>query len=302
MTLQSSGAISLNDIQNEFGGANPIGMNEYYAGGSYVPSGTGSIPSSGTINFAQFYSTQKRFTLNYTVNGATANMNMWNLAVSYGWNQSTPITINLTNASFIYGSDTGQWALHAGGSSWPSTSVLNLTNNGGCYIVGAGGNGGNGSQYTVTQATNGGGGGHAILCNGNLHVNLWNNGGIYGGGGGGGGSASYDFDTYITTGGYCSGYWATYTADGFGGGGGGGYVGGAGGWSNAGAGGWNYGGAGGGGKGGGGGSVGNSGGAATEGRPHPGYSNGSGGSSGYYIYGWGNVSAYTTGSVAGLLA
>ena len=50
MVLQSSGAISLNDIQNEFGGSNPIGINEYYS----VASG---IPSSGTISLNQFYGT-----------------------------------------------------------------------------------------------------------------------------------------------------------------------------------------------------------------------------------------------------
>lgn len=36
--LQSSGAISLANVQAEFGGANPISMSEYYKGGSYVPS------------------------------------------------------------------------------------------------------------------------------------------------------------------------------------------------------------------------------------------------------------------------
>lgn len=36
MTLQASGAIALTEIQSEFGGSNPIGLNEYYKGGSYV--------------------------------------------------------------------------------------------------------------------------------------------------------------------------------------------------------------------------------------------------------------------------
>lgn len=48
MALQSSGAISLNDIQNEFGGSNPISLSEYYG----VASG---IPSSGQISVSQFY-------------------------------------------------------------------------------------------------------------------------------------------------------------------------------------------------------------------------------------------------------
>jgi hypothetical protein len=37
MALQTSGQISLSDIQNEYGGVNPISASEYYRGGSYVP-------------------------------------------------------------------------------------------------------------------------------------------------------------------------------------------------------------------------------------------------------------------------
>lgn len=61
MALQTSGAITLAEIQTEFGGANPISMSEYYAGGAYVPSGTtgtnGAVPTSGQISFSQFYGT-----------------------------------------------------------------------------------------------------------------------------------------------------------------------------------------------------------------------------------------------------
>jgi hypothetical protein len=46
--------ISLSDIQTEFGGANPIGLTEYYSGGPYVPTGVngfrGNVPSSGAIS------------------------------------------------------------------------------------------------------------------------------------------------------------------------------------------------------------------------------------------------------------
>lgn len=52
-------AIALTHIQTEFGGSNPIAINEYYAGGTNVPSGTAnatsvSIPSSGQIAFSNF--------------------------------------------------------------------------------------------------------------------------------------------------------------------------------------------------------------------------------------------------------
>lgn len=46
----SPSAISLNDVQNEFGGSNPIGINEYYGV-------AGGVPSSGTISLANFYGT-----------------------------------------------------------------------------------------------------------------------------------------------------------------------------------------------------------------------------------------------------
>jgi hypothetical protein len=48
MALQASGAISLADIQGEFGGSNPIGLNEYY-------SAAAGIPASGVISIGDFY-------------------------------------------------------------------------------------------------------------------------------------------------------------------------------------------------------------------------------------------------------
>lgn len=61
MTLPTSGPLTLANIQTEFGGANPISLSEYYAGGAYVPSGTtgtyGAVPTSGTISIRNFYGT-----------------------------------------------------------------------------------------------------------------------------------------------------------------------------------------------------------------------------------------------------
>lgn len=60
MTLQTSGNISLTDLQGEFGGTAPLNLTDYYAGGGLVPAGAtdGSgnpIPSSGTIKLTDFY-------------------------------------------------------------------------------------------------------------------------------------------------------------------------------------------------------------------------------------------------------
>jgi len=56
-TPSKTSPISFLDIQNEYGGAAPISLNEYYRGGIYVPTvsstnttGVLNIPTSGTIN------------------------------------------------------------------------------------------------------------------------------------------------------------------------------------------------------------------------------------------------------------
>lgn len=59
MTLQSSGAISLANLQSEFGGSNPISASEYYSGGAHVGSWVSGVPSSGTISLSNFYGKSK---------------------------------------------------------------------------------------------------------------------------------------------------------------------------------------------------------------------------------------------------
>ena len=62
MPLQSSGSITFANIQTEFGGTNPIGINEYYLNGTsgYVTgSGAVGIPTSGQISINQFYGKSK---------------------------------------------------------------------------------------------------------------------------------------------------------------------------------------------------------------------------------------------------
>ena len=57
MALQGSGPISLNDIQTEFGGSNPIGLSEYYRGGSYTTGNNTGVPTGGTLSLSSFYGT-----------------------------------------------------------------------------------------------------------------------------------------------------------------------------------------------------------------------------------------------------
>jgi len=61
MAIPASGAVSLTTIQTEYGGSNPISLNEYYRGGANVPNSTStaSIPTSGAISVANFQGTSK---------------------------------------------------------------------------------------------------------------------------------------------------------------------------------------------------------------------------------------------------
>ena len=59
MVIPSTGAISMNTIQTEFGGSNPISLNEYYRGGNLVPNFANvtinnSVPTSGAISMNNF--------------------------------------------------------------------------------------------------------------------------------------------------------------------------------------------------------------------------------------------------------
>jgi hypothetical protein len=84
MTLPASGAITLDQIQTEFGGSNPISLNEYYRGTGNVTNNNTSVPTSGEISMSDFYSGSVS-TISY-VGG---------LAVAYGGGgTSKTITIN----------------------------------------------------------------------------------------------------------------------------------------------------------------------------------------------------------------
>ena len=60
MGLPGSGALAFSSIQSQFGGSNPISLNEYYRNGSFVPQNqfNMNVPTSGQISVSQFYSTE----------------------------------------------------------------------------------------------------------------------------------------------------------------------------------------------------------------------------------------------------
>lgn len=76
MALPISGALSLTDIQTEFGGTNPISLTEYYKGGAFVLTTdfAPNVPISGTISISDFYGARKTTQTTLTFNTAGDNI------------------------------------------------------------------------------------------------------------------------------------------------------------------------------------------------------------------------------------
>ena len=135
MVLQSSGTISLANIQTEFGGANPISLNEYYLNGAYT-TGTGAagIPTSGQISLNQFYGKEKIVAAGteYMLAGNRAgNMDETGGAgrISYGTNYDDNVAgIGTVFSFFWFGTDYGS----SNNIQWCTNNVL--TFGGGSYL------------------------------------------------------------------------------------------------------------------------------------------------------------------------
>ena len=72
MALQSSGAISLSDLQTEFGGSNPISLSEYYQNASpdLVTANNTNVPNTGnSIDLSDFYGATLAQTVTYEIIG-----------------------------------------------------------------------------------------------------------------------------------------------------------------------------------------------------------------------------------------
>lgn len=89
MTLQTSGAITLTDIQTEFGGSAPTSLSEYYRGGTYVGdiSLNSGIPTSGAISLTDFYGAQDVLPSSFTRIGYVGNssISLQKAADPYRW-------------------------------------------------------------------------------------------------------------------------------------------------------------------------------------------------------------------------
>lgn len=140
--LQSSGTITLLDIQTEFGGSNPISINEYYRGGGLVPniSINNSIPTSGQISLSDFYGATAADIIPNSVNWADMNLTRNNPAFPLfaftantnsqtisGINENITLGVNISLALFddFYGFNGNIYLQrNVNGAGWFSFSSL----------------------------------------------------------------------------------------------------------------------------------------------------------------------------------
>jgi hypothetical protein len=189
MALPSSGPLAFTNIQTEFGGTNPIGLNEYYRGGGLVPvsTTTTTIPSSGTIAANNFYGTANRVDVPLSIASPTYNYDVYTQASTNPAYVAGKANVNVTvSPGVTVGStSTGTYAMLVPSSFSPGDAVT-ITNNG--VIQGMGGDGGPG-QFGASNGIAGNGGGNALYVN--RPVTITNNSVIAGGGGGGGAGAGF---------------------------------------------------------------------------------------------------------------
>jgi hypothetical protein len=172
MTIVSSGTISINSLVAEYGGSAPHAMNEYYRGGGLVAdhSNNANVPTSGTIDLADFYGanntspspTQHNYSMTTGTNGVleygfhTGNYgsispNPQSTAFASGWNP----TITKFNSTTVKANST--ITLECSGtlanSGWDRVVLAPSLNSSGSgqTLYRSGGNHSTGGGYTQWQ-------------------------------------------------------------------------------------------------------------------------------------------------------
>ena len=193
MAIPSSGPLSLDDIQTEFGGTNPIDLSEYYAGGANVPPGTtgdsGPIPTSGEIAVGEFYGSSNRVPIVINNTGTTLKADIYALASADPTYSAGITDVVYNNSGTLYSDARTTASLRTG--IFASGDTLKIVNTG--LIIGKGGDGGDGSPVPSNFPSHasgigpGQGGGRALALQ--FPVTIDNTGGTIAGGGGGGAGA-----------------------------------------------------------------------------------------------------------------
>ena len=96
MAVPGSGAIDLKDLQDEFGGSNPISISEYYRNGGLVPSNNTDVPTSGTVKLSDFYGAVNEIGVTASAASSANLQTLFNNATANSWTSAVPkrYTIN----------------------------------------------------------------------------------------------------------------------------------------------------------------------------------------------------------------
>lgn len=171
MAIHGAGTpLLMTEIQAEFGGANPISINEFYAAGY-------GVPASGVISFNDFYGKAKYLLIDPPAQGQTVAAKVDTVAPGYRGR------IRFKTAATYNAPNTSSYALDFGAAFIEVDGV-------GSVLRGCGGAGGKGGGYNVSP-TAGLAGGPAAHKRGTTTVTGFT---AYGGGGGGGGGAAQHID------------------------------------------------------------------------------------------------------------
>jgi len=111
MTLPCPGptTISLSDIQNEFGGSNPISLSEYYRGGSYTTSNNTNVPTSGAIGLDDFFCGVAEIVAYIT--STTTDLDVSTLFTSSDWSSTVPKRVVVNSGVTVGATSPSNYAL-----------------------------------------------------------------------------------------------------------------------------------------------------------------------------------------------
>lgn len=211
MAVPSSGAIDLKDLQDEFGGSNPISISEYYRNGGLVPSNNTDVPTSGTVALSDFYGAVNEIGVTASAASSADLQTLFNNASANSWTSTVPKRYTING-----GTNMGILTVPA---SMGGTLIIDIAS--GATVRGTGGvantspgAGGSGNSGVGAAGGAGGAAGHAIsVASTGVTVNVVGSlqgggggGGAGGGGGGGGqGRTTYSSGSTCFMNGYCPG-------------------------------------------------------------------------------------------------
>lgn len=206
MTLQSSGAISINNINTELGSASGTPRSL----GDTSSRNLAGVPS-GAISLSNFYGKSNVQEVVFDNSGGAwgnwQDQNLWNTFVNSGIAITSSKVKVILRSITITSSAIGAAAIETG-SGWPAGTQLEVVIESTSQIVGRRGTGGAGAAGTSSGvASAGSAGGRALTITSAISggsIKITNQGAIRGGGGGGGGGGRAS----QTTGKGSTGYYA----------------------------------------------------------------------------------------------